>query len=526
LAFREVAVTEIREVLRGWLSGAGLRRVAEQAGVDRKTARRYVEAAIAAGLARDGGAGQLTDGLIGQVAQAVRPARPGGHGLAWEQLEARQAEIGAKVAAGLSVVKIGRLLGGQGVVVPYRTLHRFCVERCGFGTTAATVRVADGEPGSEVQVDFGYLGMLVDPVSGQRRKVHALIFTACYSRHMFVWLSFSQTLAAVIAGCQAAWEFFGGAFRVVVCDNASAIVADADPVNPRFTAGWLDYAQHCGLATDAARVRSPKDKPRVERAVQYVRGNFFAGETFAGLADAQQRAEAWCRQVAGTRIHGTIQARPGEVFAECEAHLLLPVPPPYDVPVFTTVKVHRDFHVEVARSLYSAPQQYLGRHLDARADSALVKLYHRGVLVKTHPRAEPGRRVTDPADLPAHKSTYAMRDVQALAAAARRHGDAIGVYADRLLDTDLPWTRMRQVYRLLGLIRRYGPGPVEAACQRALDLDVVNVTKIASMREKATENNPLPPEPATAAAARFARDPAEYRPVQLTLLDGGKAGTR
>ena len=45
------------------------------------------------------------------------------------------------------MVKIGVLLERRGVVVPYRTLHRFCVERCGFGKTAATVRVADGEPG-------------------------------------------------------------------------------------------------------------------------------------------------------------------------------------------------------------------------------------------------------------------------------------------------------------------------------------------------------------------------------------------
>ena len=88
MAFREVAVTEIREVLRGWLAGAGLRRVAEQAGVDRKTARRYVQAAVDAGLARDGGPWQLSDELIGQVAQVVRPVRPGGHGQAWEQLEA------------------------------------------------------------------------------------------------------------------------------------------------------------------------------------------------------------------------------------------------------------------------------------------------------------------------------------------------------------------------------------------------------------------------------------------------------
>jgi transposase len=526
MAFREVAVTEIREVLRAWLSGAGLRRVAEQAGVDRKTARRYVSAAVEAGLARDGGLGQLTDELAGQVAQVVRPVRPGGYGQAWDRLGARQEQIEGWVKQGLSVVKIGVLLERRGVVVPYRTLHRFCVERCGFGRTAATVRVADGEPGVECQLDFGYLGLLADPVTGRHRKVHALIFTACYSRHMFVWLSFTQTLGAFIAGCEAAWVFFGGVFKVLIPDNASAIVADADAVNPRFTVGWLDYAQHCGFVTDAARVWSPKDKPRVERAVQYVRGNFFAGETFSGLTDAQAQAEAWCRDVAGMRIHGTIAARPAQVFAEHEAGALLSLPVPYDVPVFAKVRVHRDFHVEVGRALYSAPKEYLGCHLDARADTALVKLFHHGQLVKTHPRQQPGRRVTDPADLPAEKTTYAMRDVAALARAARRHGDAIGVYAERLLDTDLPWTKMRQVYRLLGLVRRYGPGPVDTACQRALDLDVVNVTKIASMLEKATENTPPPPRPAVAATARFARDPAEYRATQLTLIPGGEEGPR
>jgi hypothetical protein len=406
-------------------------------------------------------------------------------------------------------------------VVPYRTLARFAAGECGYSSSSrsgVTVPVADGEPGEEVQLDFGYLGMIAD--GDRRRRLHALVFTAVVSRYCFVFLTFSQTTAAVIAGCEAAWVFFGGVFKVLVPDNAAAIVAAADAVNPRFTAGWLDYAQHCGFATDATRVRSPKDKPRVERAVQYVRGNFFAGERFTGLADAQARAEAWCRDVAGARIHGTIAARPAEVFAEHEAGALLPLSLPYDVPVLTKVKVHRDFHVEVGRALYSAPKEYLGCHLDARADSALVKLYCRGQLVKTHPRQQPGRRVTDPADLPAEKTTYAMRDIASLARTARRHGDSVGVYADRLLDTDLPWTRMRQVYRLLGLVRRYGPGPVDTACQRALDLDVVNVTKIASMLEKATENSPPAPRPAVAAAARFARDPAEYRPVQLTLIPG------
>jgi hypothetical protein len=73
-------VTEIREVLRAGLSGAGLRRVAEQAEVDRKTARRHVAAAVGAGAARDGRLEQLTDEPVGQVAETVRPVRPAGHG--------------------------------------------------------------------------------------------------------------------------------------------------------------------------------------------------------------------------------------------------------------------------------------------------------------------------------------------------------------------------------------------------------------------------------------------------------------
>jgi transposase len=521
MGFREVSVIEVREVLRAWLGGAGLRTAAARAGVDRKTARRYVAAAEAAGVTREGGLAQLSDEVIGQVVAVVRPVRASGHGSAWEALEAEREQISEWVERDLSVVKIADLLARRGVLVPYRTLHRFCVERCGFGRGAqSTVRVADGEPGVECQIDFARMGLVYDPGSGKRRLAHALIFTAVYSRQLFVWLTFSQTLVALIAGCEAAWRFFGGAFRVLIPDNMSSIVADADPVNPRFTVGWLDYAQHCGFATDAARVRSPRDKPRAERAVQYVRGNFFAGEEFVDLGDAQARAEKWCREVAGRRIHGTTQARPDEMFAEHEASALLAVPDPYDVPIFTRVKVHRDFHIEIGKALYSIPKAYLGEHLDVRADSALVKLFSRGQLVKVHPRQQPGGRVTDPEDLPEHKTGYALRDPDRLVATARRHGQNVGIYAERLLEDPLPWTRMRQVYRLLDLARRYGDTPVNTACARALALDVLNVTKIASMLEQASENTPPPPTPLPPTTARFARDPAEFTPTRpaLTLI--------
>jgi transposase len=517
MAYREVSVIEVREVLRGWLGGAGLRTVAERAGVDRKTARRYVQAAEAAGVVRGGGWAQVTDEVVGAVVAAVRPARPEGHGEAWRLLEAQRQQVTEWVGQGLTVVKIGTLLERRGVVVPYRTLHRFCVACCGFGRGGQTVRVADGEPGAECQVDFGKMGMLYD--AGRRRTVHALIFTAVYSRHMFVWLSFAQTLEAVIAGCEAAWGFFGGVFRVLIPDNMSPVVADADAINPKLTVGWLDYAQHCGFVTDTTRVRHAKDKPRVERTVQYVRSSCWAGETFVDLADAQARAQVWCAQVAGQRVHGTIQARPVEVFTEHEAAALLPVPAPYDVPVFKRCKVHRDFHLEIGKALYSAPKDYIGQYLDVRADSALVKMFYRGQLVKVHPRQRPGGRWTDPDDLPAEKVGYAMRDLSRLIAAAGRHGPDVGIYAERLLDDPLPWTRMRAAYRLLGLARRYGDQAVNTACGKALEVDVVSVTKIASMLERGTAGAPSPtPRAAAAAATRFARDPGEYATTRRLRL--------
>ena len=530
--YREVSVIEVREVLRTWLAGSGFRTAGAQAGVDRKTPRRYVAAAVAAGLDRDCGVEQLDDELIGTVVAAVRPDRPQGYGAAWEALCANHDRISTWVKDGLTVVKIGDLLARQGVVVPQRTLHRYCAERTEYRGRGDTVPVVDGDPGVECQIDFARMGMLTDSATGRRRVVHALIFTAVYSRHMFVWLTFSQTLAAVIAGCEAAWRFFGGVFKVLVPDNMSAIVAQTDSVNPRFTVGWLEYTQARGFVTDPARVAHPQDKPRVERMVQYVRNNFFAGEDFTDLADAQARADTWCRDKAGQRIHGTTCARPAVVFAEQEAQLLLAGPQsPYAVPVYAQVKVHRDYHVQVAKALYSIPQHLRGQTLSVRADGELVKMYHRGQLVKTHPRQPPGGRSTDPADLPAEKTGYAMRDLTRLIATATGHGSNVGIYAERLLDHDLPWTRMRQVYRLLGLVKRYGPTPVDTACGRALDLDVVAVTKIAAMLANATENAEAPPPRAASglAPARFARDPREYRPAApklakpdwMTVIDGG-----
>jgi transposase len=532
MSYREVSVIEVKEILRLWLAGHSLRSVTDLAGVDRKTVRRYLAAAQAVGVSQQCGVGQLSDALVGEVIAAVRPDRPRGVGQARESLAPHREQIAAWLDRGVTVTKVGVLLARRGVVVPYRTLHRYAVKELGFGRRRATVPVADGDPGVEVQVDFGRLGLIGDPVGGGRRVVHGLIFTAVYSRHMFVYPTHRQTLEEVIAGFEAAWAFFKGVFKVVVPDNLKAIVDQADHTEPRFNDAFREYAQARGFVIDPARVRRPQDKPRVEKCVQYVRSSFFAGEEFTDLADCRARAAAWCAQVAATRIHGTTRARPGEVFTEQEAPLLLPAPDQsFDIPAYSRPKVARDRHVQIDRALYSVPGELIGHRLVARADAHTVKLYHRGQLIKVHPRQAPGRRSTDPADLPSEVSTYAMRDLDALARRAAGHGEHIGAYALALLDHPLPWTKMRQVYRLLGLIRRHDAARVDQACARALDVEVISVGLIERMLARGLEAEPTSSDTATAdaklrplppntggnldakvvpAAARFARDATEF----------------
>lgn len=513
MAFREVRVFEVREVLRLWLAGKGLRSVERLSQVDRKTVRRYVAAAEGLGLDRDGDEDQLSDVFVGLVVEAVRPHRSDGHGEAWRLLTARDDEVKAWVEADLTGVKIHELLERQGVLVPLRTVQRYVLEVCGRSRgRGPTVRVADGEPGDELQVDFGRMGFIVDAETGQRRVLQALIFTACYSRHCFVWLTFRQTTQDVIDGCEAAWTFFGGVFATMIPDNLSAIVDDADALEPRFNQAFVEYAQARGFHIDPARVRRPQDKPRVERTVSFVRSSFFAGETFVDLADAQRRAERWCRERAGLRIHGTTQARPIEVFNLEEQPRLMPAPAQrYDLPIYASPKVHRDHHIEVAKALYSVPGNLIGSHVDVRADRTLVRIFCRGQLVKVHPRQPPGGRSTDPDDLPADKTVYAMRDLEHLKRIAAGHGQAIGVYAAALLDIPLPWTKMRQVYALLGLVKKWGAARVEAACRRALEAEAVNVGLIGRMLERGTETTPIQPAlPGTVIPGRFARDPAHF----------------
>ena len=122
------------------------------------------------------------------------------------------------------------------------------------------------------------------------------------------------------------------------------------------TRGFLEYARHRGFITDPARVRRPRDKPRVERSVPYVRERFFKGALFRDLAEMRAAARRWCLEVAGQRIHGTTRRQPIEVFQEEERPLLVPWDgEPYEVPDWRTATVHADHYVACQYALYTMP---------------------------------------------------------------------------------------------------------------------------------------------------------------------------
>ena len=508
--YREVRMTEVKEVLRLWLTRTGKKRIAAQLGIDVKTVRRYARAALAVGLRQGETVPALTDEVVAAVLKQVRAVPTREHGEAWVRCEQARTPIEQWLKADVRLTKCQRLLRRQGVEIPYGTLYRFAVQELGFGGAEVTVPVADGEPGHELQLDTGWMTLLEADEAGKRRRFKAFIFTPNVSRYRFVYPVGRERAEDAIEACEAAWEFYGGIFRVLIPDNAKAIVQRADPLEPLLNEVFLEYAQARGFYIDPTRVRRPKDKGRVEKSVRDTRDDCFGGEHLWTLEQARERGLDWARTEYGMRRHSTTQRLPREHFESVEAAHLLPAPTTaYDVPTWCEPKVGRDNLAQVVRALYSLPTRWIGTRVRARADRATVRFYLRGELIKTHPRKQPGERSIDPSDFPDEKRPYALRDIAYLQSQATACGPAVGWYAAALLAGPLPWTRMRRVYALLRLVRRYGEARVEASCATALAHRMLNVRRLENMLK---HPNPPPPSASTRSLppARYLRDPRQY----------------
>ena len=527
MSFRELDMIEVRETLRRWSAGQALRAIARETGVDRKTVGRYAAAAVEHGFVRGA---EVTDELVTKVSQVVqeRPLPPASE--QWKALEREHARLEKWLSGDspLRLVRIHELLARDGVEVSYTTLRRYVHRALCWRERPSTMRIDDPPLGQEAQIDFGLVGRLRD-AEGKLRKLWVLVVTLTSSRHMFVWPTFVQTTVALCEGLDAAWKFFGGMPARIVLDNMSAAVIKPDPLKPTLQKGFLEYVQARGLFADVARVRRPQDKGRVENQIPFVRERWFAGEQFQDLGHCRESAEAWCRDVAGARVHGTTRRVPREVYeAEELPHMRPPPESRFDVPAWKEPTVHPDRHIQVEKALYGVPWPHRGK-VDARIDCTSVRIYQNNSLLISYARQRPGGRITGPNTYPPSKEPWALRSVDKVREEAVLHGVHVSRFTDQLLGGPLPWSYIRQGYALLRLCSKYGSGRVDELCARALAFGVIDVRRIEGMlksarkveKAAASRGKLIPLQP------RFARDSESFRLVKAatatTENEGGES---
>jgi hypothetical protein len=372
--------------------------------------------------------------------------------------------------------------------------------------------MAETEPGEVAEVDFGKLGYLFDEAVNKLRALYALVVTLVFSRYQYVHITRKQDLPALIGGIEDAWAFFGGVTRRLIVDNLKAAVVKSHRYEPIFNRTFLEYSQYQGFIIDPAVARHPEGKATVERQIPYVRENFFKGEEFTDAGHVQREALKWCAEMAGMRIHGTTRKRPRIVFEERERALLLPVREErFDIPKWGSATVHPDHHIRFGNALYSLPSEYVGKKVEVRLDSKLMRIYHGGTVIKTHPVMPEGKRSTDYEDYPKHKTPYAMRNCDYYIGKAKEVGSKCGAFMEQLLSGDFPWSKLRQAQKLLRLSEKYGTARMEQACGRALSFDLIDVFRLERIITQAFDNEARKggESKGVVVPARFGR-PAEY----------------
>ncbi len=265
------------------------------------------------------------------------------------------------------------------------------------------------DPGSEAQIDYGFLGQWINPATGKRHRIWAFVMVLPSSRHMFVRPVVHMDQHAWTEAHVEAFRFFGVPRRLVP-DNLRTAVDRPDLYDPQINKSYAELAFYYGALADPARASHPKDKPRGERPMPYVRDSFWSGRQFTSIEHMQAEAIVWAREVAGQRHCRPLNgASPAAVFAAVEAEALLPLPDkPFVLARWSKAQVGPDIHIKVGRTLYSVPWKLIGRKADVRSTATMVQVFHEGQLVKTHAAIEQGKR-TDPGDYPPEKIAFQMK---------------------------------------------------------------------------------------------------------------------
>lgn len=465
-------MTDFVEMFRHWCAGRSQVQIYDALNIDRKTIRKYLTAAIAEGL--EPAPGEVFDeDLWRERLHRWFPelTDPAARALTWEHIAVHRQWIDKQLAVPVTVATIAqRLRDDHHVEVSESTVRRYIAATFTEQRTEDQVTIPRGlvEPGSEAQIDYGKLGMWFDPASGRRVAVWVFAMILTCSRKLFVQPVFKMDQASWNASHVAAFEFFGGVPERLVCDNLKTGVDRPDLYDPQINRAYAELASYYGALVDPARARKPKDKPRIERPMPYIRDSFWAGREFTCLEHMQTEALRWATEVYGLHKHrGLDGATPISVFEAIEAGALNALPPrPFESVLYTVGKVGSDCHVKSGKAFYSVPWRLLGQHVSVRTAGDMVQVFHDDIVVATHVLHLSGRS-TNLGHYPPNKIAHTLRSVTWCRTQAEQIGPgAIAIVAE--LSEVNAIHRLRAIQGIIRLREKYGDARLDAACARAL----------------------------------------------------------
>jgi len=326
----------------------------------------------------------------------------------------------------------------------------------------AYVRV-ESSPGERFDIDWGHFGSLL--YNGAPRKLYAFCLVEAHSRKMYLEFTHSQSFETFLRCHIHAFETFQGCAHQCWYDNLATAVAEHEGNLVRFNPRFLGFAREYDFVPRACHVAAAWEKGKVERAIGYVRQNFWPLRTFTDLADVNAQARRWVQEIANQRRHRETGQAPDQ---RIQPEFLRPVPllaPDYRDTA--EVIVHKDLRLSFDGNRYCVPPRYVGHKLTVKADSSTVTIYDQSKEIVCYGRCwERGR--TFGAER-FQKELYAQMAAAQRSAAQQRLVQLLGITAEyylrKLAETDR--SLARQVRELLVLVRDYGPESVSSALQKA-----------------------------------------------------------
>jgi len=295
------------------------------------------------------------------------------------------------------------LCAEHGFAASYSSVRRFVAQLGQSGELP--FRRLECAAGQEGQVDFGH-GAPVISRDGRRRNTHVFRIVLSHSRKGYSEAVFGQNTENFIRALENAFYHFGGSTQTLVIDNLRAAVAKADWYEPELHPKLRSFCEYYGVVILPTRPYTPRHKGKIEAGVKYVKRNALKARRFQSLDDENQFLLHWETTVADQRLHGTIKQHVGQLFEEVERAALSPLPVER-FPFFHERQhsVHRDGHIEVDGSYYSAPLEYFRRKVWVRWDRRLVRLFNDQLQqVRVHVKQPTkGRFSTHPADIAPEK---------------------------------------------------------------------------------------------------------------------------